>query len=277
MNRSLSLSRIVVGLVLIYGAACGGDDDGTIHPNENSNHQLDPPVCGDGIVEGMEQCDGSDLGGASCASESPGSTGILSCSATCEIDPSLCVRCGDGAVDPGETCDCGGDPGALPPGCEDVNGGPNANCSLSCQPVTAACCVVIVGLAANPVELCEGAPIHGGPNRELPTIQLRPATASISVRAGVLQTDDQHNAVYLKAWDATGAGEYTGPTIEYWDNTGRYFVSNVDGAVTIDQWSEVGTQISGSFSGILYDWSDSEPSPIGVTGTFCAVRVADWL
>lgn len=52
-------------------------------------------VCGDGIVEFDEQCDGSDLGGATC--ESLGfSGGTLGCTSNCTYDTSNCTTGGGG-------------------------------------------------------------------------------------------------------------------------------------------------------------------------------------
>jgi len=64
-----------------------------------------PTVCGDGIKEGTEECDGKDLGGTTC--ESLGFTGgDLSCTASCTFDTSVCTTptC---IVVPGE-CNCNG-------------------------------------------------------------------------------------------------------------------------------------------------------------------------
>ena len=91
------------------------------------------PVCGNGIVEHREACDGENPWWQTCADVIAGSRGILACSSTCSFDTSLCVYCGNGRRDPGEGCDCGTDPNNLPAGCTDVNGGQNANCPLSCQ------------------------------------------------------------------------------------------------------------------------------------------------
>jgi|SRR4051812_11051703 hypothetical protein len=50
------------------------------------------PVCGNNKTEGMEQCDGTDLKGASCGSLTPGSSGMLGCSkSTCRYDTTMCI------------------------------------------------------------------------------------------------------------------------------------------------------------------------------------------
>jgi len=46
--------------------------------------------CGDNIIEGIEQCDGSNLGGATCASLGF-SGGVLGCDASCDFDVSQCT------------------------------------------------------------------------------------------------------------------------------------------------------------------------------------------
>ncbi|MDP2339917.1 MAG: hypothetical protein Q8O67_03080 [Deltaproteobacteria bacterium] len=50
-----------------------------------------PVVCGDGVADGNEACDGDDVGGVSCASLG-GVSGTVSCAADCtEVDESSCV------------------------------------------------------------------------------------------------------------------------------------------------------------------------------------------
>jgi hypothetical protein len=57
-------------------------------------------VCGNGIAEPGEGCDGTDLRGATCESE--GFTGgTLACTSTCKVDESGCF-CAGGAVFPGD-------------------------------------------------------------------------------------------------------------------------------------------------------------------------------
>ena len=77
-----------------------------------SNCKSNPkPVesCGDGVVDPGEECDGANLGGATC--ESLGHyarNGKLACLPNCTFDRSDCGgRCGDGVIqtDVGEVCD----------------------------------------------------------------------------------------------------------------------------------------------------------------------------
>ncbi len=63
-------------------------------------------VCGNGILDGPEVCDGSELGGASCASLDPGAQGDLACLQDCSgFDTSACHRCGNGLAETTEDCD----------------------------------------------------------------------------------------------------------------------------------------------------------------------------
>ncbi len=95
---------MVVGPVRIGGSSVDfavNDDDGFAVDTEPTIIPVPPPddalppemaVCGDGIIEGDEQCDGADLGGATCESLSAGmETGELLCSANCIYDTSQCV------------------------------------------------------------------------------------------------------------------------------------------------------------------------------------------
>lgn len=66
------------------------------------------PECGDGVAEGTEECDGDDLGNATCVGEGFDG-GELGCNpTTCTFDTSGCTTdpiCGDGVIDTGEECD----------------------------------------------------------------------------------------------------------------------------------------------------------------------------
>ena len=101
------------------------------------------PDCGDGSIElaDNEQCDGSDLGSASCVSLGFGS-GTLACGSGCQFDLSGCVPdCGNGVVEMGEECD-GSNVGSA--SCETLGYGSgslacNADCTFQISGCTSKC------------------------------------------------------------------------------------------------------------------------------------------
>jgi len=104
------------GFVIVCGAACialgalgCGDDDGGPAPDAAVDAAADAhePVCGDGLQEGAEACDGSDLDHQECGDLVAGTLGPLHCAADCTFDTSACYlpACGDGIIDLGEECD----------------------------------------------------------------------------------------------------------------------------------------------------------------------------
>ena len=102
------------------------------------------PVCGNGVVEAGESCDGSDLNGATCADE--GFTGgTLACTGQCTFDTSGCTNafCGNGVVDAGESCDAPDLNGAT---CADegFTGGTLA-CTGQCSFDTSGCTSTVCG------------------------------------------------------------------------------------------------------------------------------------
>ncbi|MBU1240411.1 SBBP repeat-containing protein, partial [Myxococcota bacterium] len=96
--------------------------------------------CGNGVVEGYEECDGDDFYYLSCyhflpeGAYSTWSTGEqrLRCNPDCTVDPSDCLYCGDGRVDEEfETCDSQNLGGHS---CEEVwDGGGGLKCNFMCQ------------------------------------------------------------------------------------------------------------------------------------------------
>jgi cysteine-rich repeat protein len=94
--------------------------------------------CGDGIASGsLEQCDGQDLAGLTCASLGRYG-GTLACSPFCRADISNCSadRCGDGVINGDELCDGA----ALEIGCLAVGFDyGRAACSSSCTPSFGEC------------------------------------------------------------------------------------------------------------------------------------------
>jgi len=100
MQRRLTYLAALVALVFAVGVplACGGDGGDVV----------DDPVCGDGIMEGTEECDGDDFGGRFCSDENPLFVGgYLYCLPTCEIDVAHCELpvCGDDRAEGNEECD----------------------------------------------------------------------------------------------------------------------------------------------------------------------------
>lgn len=68
-------------------------------------------ACNDGKVDPGESCDLGDLDGQTCQTLGY-SDGVLTCTIACKFDTSFCSGgvgiCGDGSIDDGEDCDCGG-------------------------------------------------------------------------------------------------------------------------------------------------------------------------
>jgi hypothetical protein len=63
--------------------------------------------CGNGLIEGTEECDGIDLAGESCVTQGFVG-GSLGCQADCTFDTSLCTGvpvCGDNTAEGTEVCD----------------------------------------------------------------------------------------------------------------------------------------------------------------------------
>lgn len=64
--------------------------------------------CGNDELEAGEDCDGSDLGTATCQTAGDFTGGTLGCTSTCTFDTSQCIGgtdCGNGTVDANEDCD----------------------------------------------------------------------------------------------------------------------------------------------------------------------------
>ncbi|PKN46659.1 MAG: hypothetical protein CVU59_05415 [Deltaproteobacteria bacterium HGW-Deltaproteobacteria-17] len=120
--------------------------------------------CGDQVLQGaFEQCDGADVGLATCENLGLG-TGQILCTASCRLDDSGCSNpaiCGDGLLQGSESCD-GADLGGQTCAGLGFAGGSLA-CNTSCEFDTSACQAAAVcgdGFAGDG-EACDGADLGG--------------------------------------------------------------------------------------------------------------------
>jgi hypothetical protein len=160
------------------GSSDGGDDDDGPPPTSNaSNDPSAPPsVCGNGVLEDDEACDGDDLGGKDCTSFGF-DMGTLSCAVDCSYDTSFCSvpGCGDGVLMGGEECDCGEQAGACTPAglnmyeCTDLmspKGTPYTGGALTCNSPDACNfnktgCTYCGDNMINGAEQCDGVNVNG--------------------------------------------------------------------------------------------------------------------
>jgi hypothetical protein len=135
-------------------ASCGFDVSGCTAPTG----------CGDGVKNGTDQCDGSDLGGANCALAlgKVGVTGTLSCKASCTLDTSQCFYCGDEVINGSEVCD-----GVLlgSQNCASATGNGSAQgtlkCAADCSSLDTSGCYFCGDGTKNGSEKCDGADLGG--------------------------------------------------------------------------------------------------------------------
>lgn len=129
-------------------------------------------VCGDGQLEGPEQCDGTNFSGQTCEGRGYAG-GTLSCS-SCVISESTCVApgCGNGIVEPGleEACD-GTNLGGTT--CESLGfAGGALTCGGACAFETSACVAPGCGNGViEAIEQCEGAALNGASCQSLGFLQ----------------------------------------------------------------------------------------------------------
>ena len=113
--------------------------------------------CGNGVANPGEDCDGTDVGGATCESVTQRG-GTLACSADCTFDVTGCdeVMCGNAIAEPGEECD-GSDIAGVTCGSAGFSGGQIA-CSADCALDFGGCCNNFCDTADTSV--CVGDAVH---------------------------------------------------------------------------------------------------------------------
>jgi hypothetical protein len=115
-SPALALSAGRQYYLTIKGYVSGSRDYNKFDIGVLNYNNITPSACGNGSLDLGEDCDGSNLNGASCLSLLNADTGSLSCSNDCHFDTSACVVtkspvtvqpfCGDGIINvSGEQCD----------------------------------------------------------------------------------------------------------------------------------------------------------------------------
>lgn len=109
--------------------------------DSESNSSDSKSVCGNGVLEADEECDGgAGLTGKTCANYVTGSTGNLQCTKTCKIDTSQCINCNNnGTKEEGEECDGEDFGGATCASVDPQKPAGNLLCSKTCKISTALC------------------------------------------------------------------------------------------------------------------------------------------
>ena len=142
-TKFFAMAGCVLALVL---PGCGGGSDrpavcgdNVCDSSESAASCAEDCGCGNGVVNPGEDCDGTDVGDATCESVAQHG-GTLGCNADCTFDVVGCDQfmCGDGVVDPGEECD-GSDLGGATCGSIGFTTGALA-CGSDCKLDVAACC-----------------------------------------------------------------------------------------------------------------------------------------
>jgi cysteine-rich repeat protein len=118
------------------------------------------PVCGNGIIESGEDCEGGNLGGATCASLGFPGGGTLTCSATCVFVTTGCsgaAVCGNGTVEGTEECDDGNTTSG--DGCSSTCMGEGPCAGVDCTALTNMCNIGVCNPASG---ACMAMPVTNG-------------------------------------------------------------------------------------------------------------------
>ncbi len=138
-----------------------GDGDPTTTSTTTTGADTDSAVCGDGVKQGDEECDGNDVGGLTCL-DFGHDNGSLICADDCTLFTNACSTCGDGQLAATEACD-GSNFGGLT--CTDLGySGGTLSCAADCSQVFEGNCQV-APTCGNGVldggETCDGGNLGG--------------------------------------------------------------------------------------------------------------------
>ncbi|NJK32010.1 MAG: hypothetical protein HC927_06070 [Deltaproteobacteria bacterium] len=118
-------------------------------------------MCGDGIKQLDEECDGNDLGGLTCL-DFGFQQGTLICADDCTLFDQACSTCGDGQLSPTEACD-GNNFGGLT--CSDLGYvGGTLSCAGDCSQVLESNCMEAPDCGNGVIdggEACDGGNLNG--------------------------------------------------------------------------------------------------------------------
>lgn len=149
------LAGVVILCVICSCAGTAAHDDG-------NNHNHSAAVCGNGVLEAGEQCDGSDLAGHTCETQGF-EGGLVRCTQGCLLDTRDCHLCGDGVVSGPEACD-GSDLAGATCGSLGFVAGALACSVADCDFDTSQCTMCgngLIDLSQGEQELCDGPDLGG--------------------------------------------------------------------------------------------------------------------
>lgn len=147
IGESTCESQGYQGGVLLCAADCASFDASNCY------------LCGNGVIEVGETCDGDAFGAVTCQDYAPGGTtasgGALVCDAACAtIDATACTYCGDAVIGGTEACEPGDLGGAT---CSTYLGDTYRGelaCAADCTYDTTLCCVVAGNACGSNEECC---------------------------------------------------------------------------------------------------------------------------
>ncbi len=201
--------------------------------------------CGDGIVRGFEQCDGTDLASFTC-SELGFYTGTLACSPTCRLDATSCAgRCGDDTINGPELCDGGPPPGECVAAGWDAG---EAACLAGCN-VDATYCTRFGWQSV------EGSPARAWGNAQGTLVVLTPQ-ASFRGLDGV-RRDVGGNYTAATGY-GTNAYALGGASLATWNGASWSTTATPSGfSAATDAWADATTVWASNYSTTLYVWNGS--------------------